>query len=1470
MVNDPPSRHASRRPQAGVALVVVLATLILLVGLIVAILSRVTAGRTVATAYSNSVNCRVLADTAVNVVIGQIHDATSSDPTGAIGWASQPGAVRTYSGNIFKTGYKLFSSSNMTVPGGSAELEAAFANGVDLSQWAAQPGQFVNLNQPALKNGVKIYPIADPAILATDPSSPNYVQGFSIKDTTQPYEQNLEMPVEWIYVREDGTLATGKYQASNGSVALTGGNDKSPVKARMAFWTDDETSKINVNTASEGFYWDTPRVNTRDVDATMVAGTLTQPDVGNFKSDPSIGTTAVGTTSASTSTFDNIALIGFKANGTDQGLAFNPPAQNEYNRFPGHPAMTSLSAAFPLLSPNQILSIVPRLTNTPPNGGGSMFGSRSVVENGNALYCYPDTDRLYDSESEITLHTDPTAPIPSTVASPSRTLNIIETAGTTGFQAQDFTPDVVNKRRFVLTANSRAPELNLFGRPRVAMWPVAQRDVTITQPNTVGATRTPFDELIAFCGTLTTGDPTDKSDPSISTSKWPFVFFRNNAYSLTEDAKIPSNVNLYSYLQDVTNKPVPGFGGSLQTKYASIGGVNQILTEILDYIRCTNIFDASLEPPIKGQDFAGGSQGGEYTNGITPVDFYTNNKPIVGYAGHGQVLPLRYYNPDGTVATSGLGRMPTVTEVALHFICTADGIQMQLNQKTNPTNVYPVYSLNGQEVPVTADNQYVGINANVTNNLTLKNPDGKSPILLPGHRRVQGILDVELSTPMEGYPHLNPCIEVEILGAEAFTLNGQPLFRNNAITRKPVANHSLFTYDSRVAGGPKNGNSKSAILWSGISASSHLGIFNFVMLSRFPGSALLPADKYTSIPIGYGSRPPIQLYEHPFISEAFDVFNGPDAVDPPVPKAALPQSTFPPMSVGPASLTINLYYPPDGLNPSVANRILYQTLHVNFPTMSVPVPLIQIKGQNPVSPSTWCFNQDGYTGDSTRRDPGQASDNNGRNGGRLSADRAFTLGYFSQVFDYVGTLDSIRSMQLADGDFRLTSTMSDVSSDHFKVVGSGTLSVADSTTRNLHSFSSPFNNEGFFQNTDYMAYMDKPSGRYVGSSIVDPTSVDTRVAPDFPNKKDYPVGSRKPRDTGDWDTGMGPETDGPMANMPDAGQLITLPNYKATFPPYFWYPEQDTGPVTKAFSPNRQVPSSGMFGSLPAGGPTQPWRTLLFRPPSVLSPHPSLSPQAPDHLFMDLFWMPVVQPYAISEPFSTAGKINMNYQILPFTYINRQTAMYAVLKAERMLSIPAGQGAHYKSDGLTQPKYAGTVATESWRHLIDIPHTLSQFDDRFKSGSLFKSATEICDQYIVPIDPIYPSLDASQMDAYWQQDHFLTGDNVRERPYANIYPRLTTQSNTFRVHYWVQTVKQVNKNPNVFTDPDSPIANGQRDVVTGQLRGSTIVERFLNSNDPRFVAAPATSDGINTFNPLKDSLNAAYKMRVYGGAIFAP
>ena len=54
------------------------------------------------------------------------------------------------------------------------------------------------------------------------------------------------------------------------------------------------------------------------------------------------------------------------------------------------------------------------------------------------------------------------------------------------------TPSALEKVRFFLSANSRSPELNLFGRPRVTIWPV----------NNNYQQRTPFDELFAFTSTI--------------------------------------------------------------------------------------------------------------------------------------------------------------------------------------------------------------------------------------------------------------------------------------------------------------------------------------------------------------------------------------------------------------------------------------------------------------------------------------------------------------------------------------------------------------------------------------------------------------------------------------------------------------------------------------------------------------------------------------------------------------------------------------------------------------------------------------------------------------------------------------------------------------------------------------------------------------------------------------------------------
>ena len=55
--------------------------------------------------------------------------------------------------------------------------------------------------------------------------------------------------------------------------------------------------------------------------------------------------------------------------------------------------------------------------------------------------------------------------------------------------------------------------------------------------------------------------------------------------------------------------------------------------------------------------------------------------------------------------------------------------------------------------------------------------------------------------------------------------------------------------------------------------------------------------------------------------------------------------------------------------------------------------------------------------------------------------------------------------------------------------------------------------------------------------------------------------------------------------------------------------------------------------------------------------------------------MPVLEPYAISEPLSTAGKVNLNYPIAPFGYVSLGSgASGAVYRTEDRSARPFESG----------------------------------------------------------------------------------------------------------------------------------------------------------------------------------------------------
>jgi uncharacterized protein (TIGR02600 family) len=333
---------------------------------------------------------------------------------------------------------------------------------------------------------------------------------------------------------------------------------------------------------------------------------------------------------------------------------------------------------------------------------------------------------------------------------------------------------------------------------------------------------------------------------------------------------------------------------------------------------------------------------------------------------------------------------------------------------------------------------------------------------------------------------------------------------------------------------------------------------------------------------------------------------------------------------------------------------------------------------------------------------------------------------------------------------------------------------------------------------------------------------------------------------------------------------------------------------------------------------------------------------------MDPFWMPVVEPYAISEAWSTAGKINMNYQMVPFNqYIRRATGMHAVLKGEVMGAFPTQDALYYKnnpvqpngSGGSYQagppviyptpdksaygyPKWSAYGSTSNglayspqqkyWYRRIEpdvvfltqgtlysqtVKGTLQQFDARFEFDSsvvgtpyvpyasygLFRTASQICEVFLLPKKiqgstppnpqyspnaPTYGATDGSDMNSgtpytpadmagFWQA-RGITGDNTKERPYANIYGKITTQSNTFRVHYRVQTLGKARS-----TDPT--IFNSTQDSVTSEYRGSALIERRL---DP--TTLPGGTDYATPNLAAMPNLSNFYSFRVLEDKRFLP
>ena len=617
-----------------------------------------------------------------------------------------------------------------------------------------------------------------------------------------------------------------------------------------------------------------------------------------------------------------------------------------------------------------------------------------------------------------------------------------------------------------------------------------------------------------------------------------------------------------------------------------------------------------------------------------------------------------------------------------------------------------------------------------------------------------------------------------------------------------------------------------------------------------------------------------------------------------------------PLSFGGGTITIDLFagggYGTDSKNPNTGPDDYTQRVTINMQGTSIPQPRLShgAPGDTPndiprpnsdVKPfEAWCFHREGAF-----KTGGGGSDGSpvrGK-GGRLNDVWRNPSGAGALIHQS----DSTISYVIEHGDDRLVAARRNIGSgggkgaDFVKHAGYGSAEIAS-------NFSQGNRPTGFGRN---------PSRNL---SLVPDSNAPGALRPHLPDTFRAEFNSWN-----DWDNTMASELDGPFINKPDEGNSRGIeiddynpaPEYGAVDRqsiPYFNQPWIQEAAGASFWSPNRIMPGPGMFGSLPTGVIAgQPWQTLLFRPllnngqgDSGSKVHPGFE-LPKDHMLLDFFWMPVVEPWSISEPVSTAGKINLNFAMEPFHHITRTSSLRGLFASEQMLTVPNNLGRSYKAGvgyGRGYNRWqntGGDLRQTSLRSWIDADETLRQFEGWFGFNSegevndgrhggdnrIFRTASQICEIWMVPesvrglrFSPPPSAENIGESGSVWDSTAAtgfgVVGDNSRERVYTNLLPRLTTKSNTYQVHFRCQVVKQ---------SPLSPLRQGQRresseyrffdqsiDNVVSEYRGSTVIERYVDPSDrriPDFATEPPSS-------AQPETLDDYYRYRIVSTKRFAP
>lgn len=1364
--------HASltRPTLRGTALIPVLIVTGMITLVVVLFFSLSTSHYRSSSSHAASYQLNSLRDMAVNGAIAQLRQGTTE--ANAV-WISQPGAVRTYVANSGAPSfvYKLYSARNMVVAAGSL-TDASKQNLEDdvPVDWDRKPDVYADLNEPAIDGtGRMTFPIVNPQ--AMDSLTPTYpgsltpegfsysatlaVSGTSVDGVQLPgssvSSQRLPMPVQWIYILADGSMGvmdgtTRSFVSFQGQGTASTTN---PIVGRIAFWTDDETAKVNINTASEAIYWDTPRC------------------------------------------------------ATNQEVAFakQPPVNNEVQRYGGHPATTCLSSIF---FPGERLTPATRATDlktlydmTPrvyyKDKSSNLTGGLSTSTNQGAVVLPTPLKRLYASVDEFLL-------------APDRTEQPIFTSK----------PLLRDRLNFFLTAESRAPETTASGYPRVSIWPVYY------DPAPSKGSRTVFDNLTAFCATL---------------GKVPFHFRRDSAQSNMQDFAnvsqsgyvdatndpmgigLVSNTNLAVYLVELA-KLNSGYSHSFAEKYdrrtttgnspiAKPYNTSTGILDCLEYIRQTNMTDTTystkgnntrVNPYISG--WASTWIGSDTTGQVAAMDIAYYSPPL-------NSADTMLKDASDQIMTNGIGREYTLSEFGLVVSVAAE------------------YKADGTQ-----------INAPLVSTLNLPK----------GMKALQIAPIYEGFCPAQGYASIAP--QSSMIASQLNTIGLHSASRGDVFPGK--ANTGKAPTITQAADTDWGGHDLSV---------SSLGYLTAFKQSYQTSDSTKKSSATWWVPWGgSGGR---WMYEDDNSNNESQVGSsnpGQADIDDPSRKLICQYSRG--YYIIPSSETQLTLFSNRSTSPLVAQvaRCLEVSegnqrdgdysghrFLIEIPAnMVIPAPQAPVKTALQVS-----FGQRYLNAAMNRYQNPEIIDAN-------DVVRTWVPRHGDMRLTYVRMGEGNASRGANTG---FTDPNKRLFVPHPDWDPTGPNATAAQKKVQIHSFtlSGGAKEPGAtFQRglVKGVTYADAVQPDFT----IDPDATQSRFKLNVPSNYPYSV---EPTDTRDWDNGTGIAPDGAYWNKADD----IAHKSDGSIPPYFsnrMWDGASPDAVNQTTAPNQLMPSAVMFGSINSAPSTGlQWTTYLFRPDITPGGHlgskdhstqGAMAGAPPDDLLLDWFWMPVTQPYAISEPFSTAGKINMNYRIVPFTNIKRATGLHAVLKSEQILAIPTSAGQSYKD-------YTQAGANGNWRHPIDAATTLVQWEEKFNNGQYFKSPGEICEQFLVPDNSNIPATTSAaalktQMQTYWDQNR-LSGDNTLERPYANIYPRLTTRSNTFRVHFLVQTLTKARST-------DATKFDATKDSITGESQGDALVERAIDPNDPALATSNydyITKAKAGTLSSAK-SLDTLYSWRI--------